>query len=89
MDNETTKNLVAAVRERDRRIEELAQALVDQAAALDAALASERAATRARVEALPTVRGTIEAVGHREWRPHLIDVDRVDVDDVLAAIGGA
>lgn len=57
------------------------------------ALDEERARIRARVEDLDTTPGTVEGVLHSDYRPHLIPVVRVVLDDVLSAIdateGGA
>lgn len=62
-------------------------------AVVSAAVAAERARIRARVDDLDTTPGTVEGVLHSDYRPHLIPVVRVVLDDVLSAIdateGGA
>ena len=83
MDNETTtKNLVAAIRERDQRIAAMTEALLAAADHEDAAVASAVLAERARIRA--AVKTMIE-------RDYLYVGRKVSdlVEAILREIGGA
>lgn len=85
-DETTTKNLVAAVAERDRRIAELAQALLDSADKVDAAVSAAVAAERKeiKIRLRPLYRWRLDGVDGL-----FIVGTASDVLSAIDAIGGA